>query len=510
MSIIKNIILIGILLGLIACTSTQKNDNEKLASKIEVNSDNKEEKTTDEFIIYNLEILQEMYAGSNSNIFNEKTQKKIDKYYTKKFFDIWERKEAKVIKTNIEKILNRYKENPGYAENKQERDNQLISKIEENMNLLTYPNYLQNGIVLRKCNIRALPSEKPHYYDFNKAGEGYPFDNFQVANLYAGYPVLITHKSKDGSWFYVENIVAEGWVHSKNIAFVDEKFIRRWKTGKYAALISDNVPVNDSNGIFRFEAGIGSFFPIKDIKLNKNMKNIRENKEYWFGKEEQELEINKLSKERSESNPINKNNDKLEIFIVSEDENKNAIMKTAKISKDVAVEKPYKFNHKNMIRILEELHNENYGWGGLHGNRDCSGMVRDIFVPFGMILPKYSYSQATKDDYIILENLDKKSKLEFIKNNAKPFSTLLYKYGHVMLYVGSYNNDILVFHNVWGIKTIDQAGKEGRHLIGKAILSSIEFDKNISNRVTELLDDIIIMNDVLPTSPYKYLIDFED
>jgi cell wall-associated NlpC family hydrolase len=44
--------------------------------------------------------------------------------------------------------------------------------------------------------------------------------------------------------------------------------------------------------------------------------------------------------------------------------------------------------------MANELIGEAYGWGGLYQNRDCSAMVRDMFSPFGIWLPRHSEDQA--------------------------------------------------------------------------------------------------------------------
>jgi len=75
-----------------------------------------------------------------------------------------------------------------------------------------------------------------------------------------------------------------------------------------------------------------------------------------------------------------------------------------------------------------------------------------------------------------LDGLDDDEKEQMIKQKAIPFQTLLYKRGHIMLYVGVYDNKPIILHNVWGIKT-KKDGVYGRIIIGKTILSSLELGK---------------------------------
>lgn len=66
-----------------------------------------------------------------------------------------------------------------------------------------------------------------------------------------------------------------------------------------------------------------------------------------------------------------------------------------------------------------------------------------------------------------------------IKDNAIPFITLLYMPGHIGLYLGEKQDQIIMFHNKWGVKTKDKTtGKQGRVIIGRAVITSLEIAKN--------------------------------
>jgi hypothetical protein len=79
---------------------------------------------------------------------------------------------------------------------------------------------------------------------------------------------------------------------------------------------------------------------------------------------------------------------------------------------------------------------------------------------------------------ISFKNMTDEEKIETIKKDAIPFETLLYKRGHIVLYVGTYDDKIVVFHNTWGIKT-NKDGKEGRFIIGKPIFSTLTVGKHL-------------------------------
>jgi len=138
------------------------------------------------------------------------------------------------------------------------------------------------------------------------------------------------------------------------------------------------------------------------------------------------------------------------------------------------------FSVHNIAMILNEVSKVKYGWGGMYGDRDCSSIIRDFFAPFGLWLPRNSYEQSKVGKIISFEGMSDAEKLVLIKEKAVPFETLLYKKGHILLYVGIKNSEPIVFHATWGVKT-KKDGKEGRFIIGKPIFSTLELGSNLKD-----------------------------
>jgi len=86
-------------------------------------------------------------------------------------------------------------------------------------------------------------------------------------------------------------------------------------------------------------------------------------------------------------------------------------------------------------------------------------------------------------------------KIVTIKKYGVPFETLLYKQGHIVLYIGVFDGKIIIFQNVWGIKTIKD-GIEGRFIIGKTIFSTLQTGSNLNTFDTNasLLKNLKSMN----------------
>ena len=144
---------------------------------------------------------------------------------------------------------------------------------------------------------------------------------------------------------------------------------------------------------------------------------------------------------------------------------------------------------------MDDVSKTNYGWGGMYGQRDCSSTLRDMFAPFGIWLPRNSFQQSKIGKVIDLSSLTDDEKIGIIKEKAIPFQTLLYKRGHIVLYVGTINDEIIIFHNTWGIKT-KEVEKEGRVVIGKTIFSTLKLGQNQKNydKEAEILRNLRSMN----------------
>jgi hypothetical protein len=377
---------------------------------------------------------------ANKILINQEYQKLIDEKYNEKFFEPWARKKAQYRKEDISWGFRIYKNRKIFGENKKPISKKWLKQLEKIANLESYPNFNKTGITVVNSNLRVLPTHKPVFYDFNKAGEGFPFDYMQNSAIYAGTPVFISHVSKDGEWFLVEAPFAAGWVPAKDLAIVDREFIENYKRERYIAFIKDEISVFDENRIFRFKGKIGSIYPL----IGEDEKNYH-------------------------------------IYIPVKDTDGTAVLVLGKIPKETAVVKPIPITEQNIAKIINELLNQTYGWGGLYRNRDCSATLKDLFTPFGIWLPRNSTAQAKAGLFISLKDLSIKQKEKLISESGFPFMTLLWMRGHIMLYIGKKDDNLLIFHNFWGIKTKDFWGKEGRFVVGKAVITTLRPEGDLPN-----------------------------
>lgn len=338
----------------------------------------------------------------------------------------------------------------GYGSNLRPLPPMWFQEMAVQANFEAFGTLNQKAVALRWMDLRALPTPKPLYRDPSLPGEGYPFDMLQNSSVSYNEPLFISHTSIDGAWSYVFSNSASGWVPSDGIAPIDDAMAQTVRTSEKLFILEDNVPLYDSANRFVAYSRVGMLLPME---------------------KEQRYEYYALAYD------------------------KNGSFKSVSIPKTAARVGVTPLNKESLIRLGGQMLKNTYGWGGMYGERDCSSMIRDMYTPFGIWLPRNSASQARRGEVISLEGLSNEEKLSMIKTKGIPFETIVYLKGHVLLYVGTYQENVLMMHNVWGIRTIDKTGKKGRQIVGKAVISTLELgveleefdpDNNMLGRVISM------------------------
>lgn len=399
-------------------------------------------------------------TNKNQDLLLDNYSKLINENFKKMYFAPWH-KTPSFSQKELQGINNYYKNNFGYGVNKLPNSKKWIDDILINTNIDNFPIMNKRAITLRNSDIRLLPTREPIYNNFDIAGQGYPFDMLQNSGIHANTPILVTHKSRDNQWYFVETPFCEGWIHSDNIAFTDDNFIKNWESGTYKVIIEDKVPFYDEYNNFKFSANLGALFPSAEGD---------------------------------------------EVYFASEGPNKTAIILKQKISNEYISQMPVKLNKENIAFIINKLIGKPYGWGGFLENRDCSSTLKDLFTVFGLWLPRNSSEQAKSMIFTSMKDLSLEDKEKLIINNGTPFATLLWMNGHIMLYIGNIDGKAIIFHNMWGVRTKDDYGNEGRKIIGSSVITTLEPYKELSNITSTLLERIEGMTTLIPPTKLQNMI----
>lgn len=362
------------------------------------------------------------------------------------------------VKSGIIKNLNKFN-NEGksgkelnYAENFRILPAEWIKNLESKCKLSQF-DHIEVDAAHRAISVvhsygRELPTDEVSYHHYTYAGEGYPFDNLQNALVWAGTPLYILGETEGKDWVLVQTPSFIAWLKSTDIARVDESFITRWRQGvseELIAIMDTQISIIDEEGHQFWNSGfIGMVFPGKQEGSN------------W------------------------------RIMIPVRDEHGQARIHSAALPLKQASSMPIVATPNQFVTVMEKLIGRPYGWGGTYFYNDCASELKNLFTPFGIWLPMHSSDQVNPNEFplkvIDLTSESPEKRLDYLKNNGRPFMTILYVGGHVILYLGNYPNPndpqhqsvVLSYQNVWSLKpTNPPAGKDRRSIIGGSVLLPI-------------------------------------
>jgi hypothetical protein len=350
-----------------------------------------------------------------------------------RFFAPWRQAGASLSAQDISWGARSLGSKQGYAENLQAYPQDRWAHVVALQDLPNYPSMSAPAITVRNTALRVLPSSRPFFLNPALPGEGFPFDYFQNSALWLGTPVLITHISLDRAWYFAETALASGWVRSEDVALADAGFRTQYESAALVALRKDETSLVRA-GRFLGQTHVGAIFP--------------------------------LHSQSSQG---------FTLRVPARDAAGRASMALADLGYHQASLMPVPLTSRAVAEMADAMSGQLYGWGGMFENRDCSSTMRDLFLPFGIWLPRNSSQQARSGgEMVSLEGLDASSKLHLIRTQGVPFVSLLWLPGHIGLYLGVDNRgEPLLLHNIWGVRTVLPGGGEGRAVVGRLVISTL-------------------------------------
>jgi hypothetical protein len=347
-------------------------------------------------------------------------------------FDFYKKRSTKTVKQYFQIFAKYYTGTSTKPINKK-----LLNKIEEKIDYDSFESAKKNlyAITISHSEMRLLPTNI-HLYS---ALDSFGVDKVQQTHLDLGSPVAILGHTKDKSWYYAVSEIAEGWINSDSLAFGRKEEIKNYrmtKKTKCAVVISANADIYN------------------DKKMTKFIENVR------LGTL---IQVSNVGRKMTE------------LVIPTVNENKKLIFKKAYIhSEDIAVDfLPY--TQKNIIKQAFKLLYTPYGWGDIYGYTDCSGFLRQLYLSFGIVLPRNSSAQMTltKEPLKLKSEDNCQERDSKIIENAIPGITFLQFPGHIMLYLGEYNDKPYVIHAIWGYGGQFPEQYDKVFLINKVVVSTL-------------------------------------
>ena len=276
------------------------------------------------------------------------------------------------------------------------------------------------GYSVKRATLKSWPTDTfigeeadDTFYDANAASECMPY-----------LPVCVLHESTDGQWYYCLMYGMRGWVRKDAIAICDSRdewMMRQQQeeclvvTGKELRLAEDPLTPALSNLVLP----MGTVLPLVSTDGLPDEINGRAT----FGNYVVLL-------------PVRDTDGSLY--------NEYALIP---VSADVHVGfLPY--TRENVLRQAFKLLGDRYGWAGMFGANDCSGMVHEIVACFGLTFPRASVTQQQAPAMKRVDLNGKSNEEKTAILDKTPAGTLLYFPGHIMIYLGKADGNYYVISSV--------------------------------------------------------------
>lgn len=349
----------------------------------------------------------------------------------------WTKTRPSYTRRQVTAIFRRYEKSPGYTRRGGRYSPSSAAALLALADLRHYPNMVRKAVTITNTNQRGMPTSTPRFANPSLPGEGYPFDYLQHTSLPPGTPLLLTHVSRDGAWYLTESALTFGWVPAADVAFAADGLVGTFATGRLGALVKDHVALPEVG----LTAGVGTILPL--------------------------------------AAPAPSGVPRLTLLVPVRQGGGAAGLVPVRPAPGSAVVMPMSMTPRNVAAVGNQFMGQPYGWGGLDGKRDCSAVTHDLFVPFGIYLPRNSGSQAAFGGAISVWDMGNSQKESAILSRGVPFATLIWMKGHIMVYVGRWRGHPLVFHAPWGLRTFGQGGRSGRLVIGRAVVTTLRAGEEV-------------------------------
>lgn len=345
-------------------------------------------------------------------------------------------------------------QNAGYAMNFRPYSSKWSQEVSDNMQLNQFKNLsfsaMNMAIAVANLQVKSVPTDDPWFLSSNIAGEGYPFDLNQLSSTYIGTPIYIAGHSKDGQWVFVITPGIMGWAKASNIAKVSQEFAQDWASQAnkgLMAIIQTRTGLVTSGNILGYTY-IGTVLPL-----------------------------------------VKASSDSYSVAVPQKNINGWAVELVVNIPLNAAVKMPLLATPDNFIRIISQLQNRPYAWGGLGFYNDCSAELKALFTPFGYFLPRNSQEQSLAGRVVSLTKLSAPERMAYLVKNGKPFMTLIHIKGHIMLYLGNkVINGVTVpvtYQDLWGLRPEDNSY---RNVIGQSVYFPLLLQYPEDTNAVSLLD----------------------
>jgi hypothetical protein len=307
-----------------------------------------------------------------------------------------------------------------------------LDAFADNRNLAAIPaeQATRYGLVVHRADLRTFPDR---LRVFRSPGNS-DIDRFQESALFPGTPVVISHESSDGEWWFVISPRYAAWIEKQHVAegtaaevfgYVD-KTPYRIVTGATVRTVFN--PEQSALSELQLDMGVRVPLAGRDTDMPVN------------GQHPYSAHVIEL--------PVRADEGALRL-------------EPALLQKNADTGGDYlPLTRANIVRQGFKFLGERYGWGHSYNGRDCSGFVSEVYRSMGAMMPRNTSAQSVSpalDKQRFGPEDGSEARMQAIR--SLDTGDLVYIPGHVMMVIGAIDGEPWVIHDTNGISYRSQEGE---------------------------------------------------
>ena len=234
------------------------------------------------------------------------------------------------------------------------------------------------------------------------------WDNFVNSAALVGEPMVLYNSTADGKFIYARIACCDGWVSADDVAICKNK--AEWTKAKdhdnFLVITGERVWLEPSydKDISEKQLTMGTVLELSD------------------------------SVDFESVNRLSWNNYAVKLPVRNADGSYGE--KTALISANRDVNIGYlPYTRANVVKQAFKSLGNRYGWGGMLDSQDCSSFVREVYLTFGLVLPRNTTWQAAMPvDVTDISAMNEEERKAVLSDT--PAGAILIWSGHEMIYLG--------------------------------------------------------------------------
>lgn len=281
-------------------------------------------------------------------------------------------------------------------------------------------NPVRFALVVKRTDLRSMPTEDRVHNE----QMALDLDRFQETALFPGEPVAVLHQSHDANWLLVQNYHYTGWVQAADVATGSRQQVLEY---------SEQTPFLLVTGARAYTSYTPAVPAISELLLD-------------MGTRLPLLTTDDTGHNVNGQNPHASYIVKLPLRSADG----SLAFTPALIARQQDVRVGYlPYTPANVLQQAFKFLGDRYGWGHDYDSRDCTGFIIEIYRSFGLLMPRNSGQQGEGSYGQNIRFSAQSSQHEKLAAISKASAgDLIYRPGHVMLYLGEDNGEPFVIHSV--------------------------------------------------------------